>query len=84
MNSSGFYKVENEMLLYGCQDVFAPDFTLLRNEHNEYEYPIDGWYWFDTEEEAMTFFNIQINDKIKEMTETPYNNFIVSNLRSDS
>lgn len=29
------------------------------HQNNEYTYPIDGWYWFNSEEEAKAFFNLQ-------------------------
>ena len=39
--------------------VYAPDYTLQKEEKDTYEYPTDGgWYWFDTVEEAKIFFNI--------------------------
>ena len=39
--------------------VSIPDGTFLNIEHkDDYQYPIDGWYYFDTEEEAKTFFNL--------------------------
>lgn len=52
-----FYKYENTTLMYGpC--VISAEYALVTDEKNSYTYPIDGWYWFDTEEEANTFFNI--------------------------
>jgi hypothetical protein len=29
---------------------------LIASEHATYEYPVDGWYWFDSEEDAREFF----------------------------
>jgi hypothetical protein len=58
-NTSGFYKLDGDLL-------YAPNFVLgayqayeLRKEtHQEHTYPIDGWYWFDTEDAAREFFNL--------------------------
>jgi hypothetical protein len=57
-NTSGFYKYESEILLYGQTEVTGPYFDLLRQNHAEYTYPVDGWYWFDTEEQAREFFGL--------------------------
>jgi hypothetical protein len=48
----GFYKLDGEDILYAPNFVKAPNFTLLKEDKDTYEYPKDGWYWFNTEEEA--------------------------------
>ncbi len=52
-----FYKLDGELLLSSIF-VSSPSFDLIAENHNKYNYPVDGWYWFDTEEEAKIFFNI--------------------------
>lgn len=60
MNTSGFYKCENQQyLLYAENSVINKDYQLYREEHETYTYPVDDWYWFNTEEEAKAFFNIK-------------------------
>ena len=59
-----FYKkdtegLENPELLYG-NNVHHKDYILLTQDKDSYELPIDGWYWFDTIEEACQFFNYEI------------------------
>ena len=55
-----FYKLlESNELIYG-PFVHNENYILLEQDHLNYEYPIDGYYWFDTLEEANTFFNITI------------------------
>jgi hypothetical protein len=56
--SLGFYKLENENILYAPNAVLGPDFVLLAEEKDNYTYPFNHWYWFDSEEEAKQFFNI--------------------------
>lgn len=58
MNTSGFYKIENDELFYGPNFVYSKDYELTRETHEDLEYPVDGWYWFDSEEEAREFFNL--------------------------
>lgn len=36
--------------------VEAPTFSLYADQHGSYELPIDGWYWFDSKEDAFSFF----------------------------
>jgi hypothetical protein len=67
-NTSGFYKVDGDLL-------YAPNFVLgaysayeLRKEtYQEHTYPIDGWYWFETENEARVFFNMPILEETNEL-----------------
>jgi hypothetical protein len=44
----GFYR-QNEDLNweYAPNFVYAPDYTLLKEEKDTYEYPVDGWSWYD-------------------------------------
>lgn len=57
MNTAGFYKLIENTLHWGANAVLAPDYTLVKEEYETYTYPIDGWYWFESEEEARVFFN---------------------------
>ena len=42
--------------------VYGPGFTLLVADKDTYTYPVEGWYWFDTAEEAATFFDVSVDD----------------------
>ena len=62
MDTSGFYKVDpSGVVIHGPNYVYGPydQYKLLREEKDTYTYPIDGWYWFDTEQEAYEFFQIE-------------------------
>ena len=53
-----FYKYENEQLMYGPH-VMYPDGTILHKDITDLStLPIDGWYYFESEQEAKIFFNI--------------------------
>jgi hypothetical protein len=60
LNTSGFYKNDNGDLLYGTT-IYGPyeQYLLLREEKDNYTYPIDGWVWFNSEKEAKTFFLLE-------------------------
>ena len=58
--TDGFYRVENEtMIVCGRLYVLNKDYALYRDEKDTYQYPIDGWRWFNSENEAYEFFGIQ-------------------------
>lgn len=48
----GFYKIENGELLYAPNAVINKNYTLLKEEHDIHTYPIDGWSWFNSLQEA--------------------------------
>jgi|688.fasta_scaffold01323_15 hypothetical protein len=52
-DTSGFYKNDNGDLLYGTK-IYGPygNFYLTKEEKDNYTYPVDGWYWFDSIEDA--------------------------------
>lgn len=54
-----FYKYENEELFRASYEVHAPDYRILINLKDTYTYPVNGWYYFETEDEAYIFFNIE-------------------------
>lgn len=46
--TAGFYRQNEELNWeYAPNFVYAPDYTLLKEEKDTYEYPIDGWSWYD-------------------------------------
>jgi len=50
IDQSGFYKqVEDGSWMYAQSFVYGPDFELLRELKDTYTYPVEGWYWFETE-----------------------------------
>jgi hypothetical protein len=59
MDTSGFYKLDGS-LLYGPNYVLNANYELRRETREDHSYPVDGWYWFDTEEEARLFFDLPL------------------------
>lgn len=58
-NTSGFYKLDGD-LLYGPNFVLNANYELRKETKDQHEYPIDGWYWFDSEEIARAFFKLPL------------------------
>lgn len=53
-----FYKLdEDDVLLFG-KVVTTQNFELTVGTKDNFQYPQDGWYWFESEKEAELFFNI--------------------------
>lgn len=57
-DTKGFYKFDEGELLYGPNFVINKDYELRIAQKDEHTYPVDGWYYFQTEQEAKAFFNI--------------------------
>ena len=52
-----FYKLDGDLI--EANEVTSRDYELITAEHEGYEYPTDGWSWFDTRQEALDFFGIK-------------------------
>jgi len=59
MDTSGFYKNDDGYVLYGPNFVLNANYELYRETKDNQTYPTDGWYWFDSVEEAYAFFGIE-------------------------
>ena len=53
LDTSGFYKNDNGTLLFGPNFVLNANYELRRETHDQHNYPVDGWFWFDSEQEAV-------------------------------
>lgn len=59
MSTSGFYKNDVD-IMYAPNLVYNINYTLNADLRDDYTYPIDGWYWFDSIESAYLFFDEQL------------------------
>jgi len=48
-DTSGFYLYDNiqDWWYYAPNAVYAPTYTLLRELKDTYDYPVDGWNWYN-------------------------------------
>jgi hypothetical protein len=66
MNTNpGFYRFNGEQLSYAASSVYAPNYTLLAEDHEGIEFPIDGWFWFNSLSEAEAYFGINGATNVK-------------------
>lgn len=59
----GFYKLDGS-LFYAAHYVKNKDYELYKDQKDSYSYPVNGWYWFNTIEEACENFQLNINDYV--------------------
>ena len=57
-DTSGFYKNDNGTLLHGPNYVLNAAYELRRENLATLTLPVDGWHWFESEQEARTAFNL--------------------------
>jgi hypothetical protein len=57
METKGFYKYEDGNLHF-ANSVISLDYILVEEKKDTLQFPVDGWWWFDNEEEANGFFNV--------------------------
>lgn len=62
MDTSAFYKLDGDLLI-APNFIYSPTYTLLKEYKDTYTYPIGGWYWFNTIEEACAFFEIPVPEQ---------------------
>jgi hypothetical protein len=55
--TQGFYKKQNEELLYAPNIIEGSGYVLLAQDKDSYQYPVDGWSWFESEENAIKYFD---------------------------
>ena len=53
-----FYKLIDEKNYTFGPEVLSVEYQLLTEDKDTYTYPVDGWIWFDTEEEARAYFGL--------------------------
>ena len=64
---SGFYKIntENDGLHHAPNFVFTESRVKITKDSKDKTQTVDGWKWFDSEIEALTYFNIQMTEQEK-------------------
>ena len=58
MDTSGFFKNDSGMVLNGPNFVLGGSYSLYKEQKDTYTYPVEGWYWFDSEEELQALLPV--------------------------
>lgn len=56
MNTQGFYKKQLNEIIFGADLICGVNYMLLAQEHDKYDYPVDGWIWANNLDEAIQYF----------------------------
>lgn len=51
--TAGFYKKQDDAILYAPNIVEGNGYVLAAQDKDQYEYPVDGWFWFESEDVAI-------------------------------
>lgn len=60
MDTSGFYN--KSFMLRAGEFVYGPGYSLRRDMKDSYRYPVEGWWWFDTAEQAAVALDVDMLD----------------------
>ena len=63
MNTQGFYMYNGTDLFYAPTFVSGLGIELTIDQKDSYTYPINDWYYFDSEELARIFFNLPLPEE---------------------
>ncbi len=83
MKNSGFYKKENNQILFSETLVCGPNYTLIDSDHEKYEYPVDGWIWAENLDDAIYKFNAQNNASTEPFLVEPENFYMDTSSSSE-
>lgn len=61
-NIAGFYKNDSGILMCGPNYVIGPTFELHAEQKDTYAYPVEGWTWYDSLDDACTAYGLNIED----------------------
>jgi hypothetical protein len=72
--TQGFYNNLTGTLQYAPHSVCGPDFNLFRDNHEIHDYPVYGWWWFDSLDEACAQLGVTPEERAAFETNTPLPN----------
>jgi hypothetical protein len=55
--TEGFYKKEGDNWMYAPNFVFSNNYELKKELKDTYNYPVDGWNWYDNQPENFLIKN---------------------------
>lgn len=70
--SAGFYKVVGGAINHAPKRIITGEGTFKVSEHESYQYPLaGGWYYFDSAEDAESYFNATVSDDVPRVNGVP-------------
>jgi hypothetical protein len=87
MNNAGFYKKDETQILFAPNIVDGPGYMLVVADKDSYEYPVDGWIWADSLDDAIQMFvengNIHSNPLVSKGYQVEPEGFVLGLAESD-
>jgi hypothetical protein len=79
MNNAGFYKKEETEILFAPNIVEGNGYMLVATDKDSYEYPIDGWVWANSFDDALVFLTNNAGNAIEPFDVQPENIKLAAN-----
>jgi len=73
MNNEGFYKKEETEILFAPNIVNGPNYMLAAADKDSHEYPVDGWVWANSLDDAIVYFASNTNSVVEPFDVQPEN-----------
>jgi hypothetical protein len=73
MNNAGFYKKDETQILFAPNIVEGQGYTLLISEKDSHSYPVDGWIYAASLDEAINYFATSNSSQIAPFEVQPEN-----------
>lgn len=69
--SAGFYKIIGDAISYASSKIITTQGTYLVSEHDQYDYPVSGWHYFESVEDAEVYFNATVSEGVPTVNGVP-------------
>jgi hypothetical protein len=73
MNNAGFYKKDETEILFAPNIVEGNGYMLAAADKDSYEYPVDGWVWANSLDDAIVYFASNTNSVVEPFDVQPEN-----------
>jgi hypothetical protein len=84
MNNAGFYKKDETQILFAPNIVEGPNYVLVEADKDSYNYPVDGWVWANSLDDAVLYFANNSNTTIEPFDLQPENYKLSANREDEA
>lgn len=84
MNNKGFYKKEDDQIIYAPNIVEGPNYLLSIQDKEQYNYPVDGWIYADSFDDAISYFASNKTNQIQPFDVQPENIKLAANKEDEA
>lgn len=84
MNNQGFYKKEDTEILYAPNIVEGPSYVLVIADKDKYNYPVDGWIYAESLDDAIAYFAANNDSQIDPFDVQPENYKLAANKNDET